>query len=267
MKLSISNIAWSADQDEEMYDFLCRAEIDGLEIAPTRIFPEDPYAHLREAVQFRSRMLEAYGLRISSMQSIWFGRQENIFEGAHERDRLIEYTKCAFAFAHAVACENLVFGCPKNRNIRSAEDMDIAYEFFSRLGELAESEQTVLAIEPNPPMYHTNFLNTTQEALCFAEHIASDGVRVNLDLGTMIANNEDIQTAINGLSCIHHVHISEPGLNPVTFSSFQVSAVRRLIEAKYDGYVSIEMKNTGDIEMAKATLMRLVELAEVQNVR
>ena len=49
MKLSISNIAWSTEHDNTMYQFLKDNGFDGLEIAPTRIFPEKPYEHLSEA--------------------------------------------------------------------------------------------------------------------------------------------------------------------------------------------------------------------------
>ena len=43
MKLAISNIAWSKEYDEEMYEFLSKNGIEGLEIAPTRIFEKNPY--------------------------------------------------------------------------------------------------------------------------------------------------------------------------------------------------------------------------------
>ena len=42
MKLSISNIAWSDKYDKEMYQFLYKNQIEGIEIAPTRIFSENP---------------------------------------------------------------------------------------------------------------------------------------------------------------------------------------------------------------------------------
>ena len=42
MNLSISNIAWKAEYDSEMYKYLETTGFNGLEIAPTRIFPENP---------------------------------------------------------------------------------------------------------------------------------------------------------------------------------------------------------------------------------
>ena len=48
MKYSISNIAWSKEYDNEMYAFLKQQGIEGLEIAPTRIF-DKPYDNLELA--------------------------------------------------------------------------------------------------------------------------------------------------------------------------------------------------------------------------
>ena len=50
MKLSISNIGWDAEQDEAVYRLMGAYGFSGLEIAPTRIFPEAPYSQ-REAAK------------------------------------------------------------------------------------------------------------------------------------------------------------------------------------------------------------------------
>ena len=76
MKLSISNIAWSSEYDLEMYDFLKEHAYLGLEIAPTRILPDSPYQRLSEAKQFKSFLETNYNLKISSIQSICFGKNE-----------------------------------------------------------------------------------------------------------------------------------------------------------------------------------------------
>lgn len=73
MKLSISNIAWDAVNDEAMYNFIKEAGFSGLELAPTRIFPEWPYERIAEARAFAEKMCQDYGLAIPSIQSIWYG--------------------------------------------------------------------------------------------------------------------------------------------------------------------------------------------------
>ena len=139
MKLSISNIAWKKENDKEMYDFLSLNGFSGIEIAPTRIFPEAPYDKLNEAKKWAEDLKSQYGLMISSMQSIWYGRKENIFSSHFERLVLFDYTKKAIDFARSIECKNLVFGCPKNRNIPVGLDENsvnnIAMVFFRVIGK------------------------------------------------------------------------------------------------------------------------------------
>ena len=90
MKLSISNIGWAAEQDAEVYDLMKRFSFSGLEIAPTRIFPENPYEKLDAAREWAQMLKQQHGFCIPSMQSIWFGRQERIFGTADEREILLD---------------------------------------------------------------------------------------------------------------------------------------------------------------------------------
>lgn len=89
-KLSISNIAWQADEDTVVYEWMKKYGYDGLEIAPTRIFPEAPYERLEEAGNWAAALQEQHGFVVPSMQSIWFGRQEKLFGTAEERQILLE---------------------------------------------------------------------------------------------------------------------------------------------------------------------------------
>lgn len=257
IKLSVSNIAWDKSQDREMYGFLRDEGIEGLEIAPTRIFPEDPYAKLKEARQFRSMLFEEYHLQIPSMQSIWYGRNERIFGSEQEREALIEYSKRAFEFAQALGCGNLVFGCPKNRNVGPGESTEAALDFFGRLGQLACSCGTVLAIEANPVTYGTNYLNTTRGAYALAAELDSDGVKVNYDFGTVLYNNEPVPEIVQMAGLVHHVHISAPGLAEVTFDKRHRELISELEEAGYGGYVSLEMKSPGNTARIQQVIRKL----------
>lgn len=93
MNLSISNIAWKQEDDEKVYELMKTCGFTGLEIAPTRIFPEAPYEKSAEAAQWAGELKERYGFVVPSMQSIWYGRSENIFVSDEDRIVLVDYTK------------------------------------------------------------------------------------------------------------------------------------------------------------------------------
>jgi sugar phosphate isomerase/epimerase len=181
------------------------------------------------------------------MQSIWRGVFESIFGSENDRKKLIDYTKKAIDFASAIQCENLVFGCPGNRIIPSPDFLPVAFDFFAQIGEYANSRGTVLAIEPNPPYYNTNFINTTEEAFSFCRKLNSKGVKVNVDIGTCLNYNESVDFLNENITLVNHIHISEPLLAPIKKRSLH----RELKKLRYDRYFSIEMANVQNIEIVK----------------
>lgn len=242
MRLAISNIAWTAADDAAMLSFVAQSGLAGLEIAPTRIFPEQPYADLGRAKTWADELRERYGLCVPSMQSIWYGRTEKIFGDSADRERLIDYTRRAILFAEAIGCPNLVFGNPRNRDTDDvAAARPVALEFFRRIGDFAAEHGTVIALEPNPPIYSTRFMNRTGEAAEIAAATGCEGVKVNVDLGTIIENGEDIEELRHMVPLINHVHISEPYLAPVERRPLHRRLFILLAETGYDRFVSIEM--------------------------
>ena len=255
MKLAISNIAWAAEQDAAVYKWMQQYGCSGLEIAPTRIFSENPYQNQEQAAQWSRDMMQEYGFEIPSMQSIWFGRDEKLFGSCRERQILTDYTKQAIDFAAAVGCHNLVFGCPRNRNIPEGADATEGISFFREVGKYAASHNTVIGMEANPPVYHTNYMNDTPSALQLIREVGSEGFLLNLDVGTMIQNQEPISELEGQVKYINHVHISEPGLVMIQERKLHEDLAALLMKEGYQGYVSVEMgrrENLGEVERALA---------------
>lgn len=260
MNLSISNIAWANEDDNQIYAFLKEQGFSGIEIAPTRIFQEAPYNDLEKARNFAITIKQNYGLIISSMQSIWYGKSEKIFSSKEERQVLVDYTKKATDFANIIDCRNLVFGCPKNRVSENENDMNIAISFFRELGEYAKLKNTVLSIEPNPTIYNTNFINYTSQAFEIVKAVKSDGFKVNIDLGTIIYNKEDLKIIEDNIELVNHVHISEPNLALIEKREFHCELANILRQANYEKFVSIEMGKCENLDEVKETIKYIKEV-------
>lgn len=258
MQLSISNLAWSAERDNEMYAILNRMGIEGLEIAPTRIFPDKPYEYIEQMKQFAEDLKRSYAIGIPSIQSIWYGQSQMLFGEQEERDALTAYTRKAIDFAAAAGSSNLVFGCPRNRRIPDGmlqSDADsLAEAFFGELGEYAWKQGCCLSMEANPVIYHTNYMNTTAEAAELVRKVNSKGFRLNLDLGTMIENEEDLTAVEENLPLIQHIHISEPNLQLVKPRSIHQKLAQILRNKGYAGFVSIEMGKRDEIAETTSVL-------------
>lgn len=260
MNLSISNIGWQAVQDAAVYELMEKYGFSGLEIAPTRIFPEAPYARLQEAEAWARELKEQYGFCVPSMQSIWFGRQEKLFGTAKEREVLTEYTKQAVLFAEAVGCKNLVFGCPGNRFLPEGADPETAVAFFRETGDYAAAHSAVIGMEANPPIYNTNYINDTPSALELAERVYSRGFLLNLDVGTMIQNEERAEELKGKVRFISHVHISEPGLKPIERRALHKNLREVLEKEGYTGFISIEMGKTQELDLLEAAMQYVAEV-------
>ncbi len=255
MKLAVSNIGFPKDAEPAIYDFLAQNGFSGLEIAPTRLFPENPYDHAKDFAVFAKDLKKNYGLTICSMQSIWYGVSGNIFN-IEQRGALIDYTKRAIDFAAAGGCENLVFGCPKNRNMAENDAPENADEFFISVAEYANKNGCFIALEPNPSIYGTNFINTTKEALDYCARIKNLGLKVNIDFGTIVNNEENPADIFGDLSLISHIHISEPYLAPLQPRDVH-HAVKNLA---YNRYVSLEMATPDDVDTFKQSALYLSKL-------
>ena len=256
MKLSISNIGWEAAYNEQVYGLMKIYGFSGVEIAPTIWVSKNPYESegVKKAKKIAVELKDKYGFTVPSMQSILFGRQEKIFEAEEERNTLWNYMRQALDYASAIGCKNLVFGCPRNRSIPDSLMSDVSEtgrierKFFQTLGEYAAGVGTILSMEANPPIYQTNYINSTPQAFQFVERMDSKGILLNLDVGTMIYNGEAAKLLEGKVNAINHVHISEPGLKEIEKRPLHQEVKSVLKDEGYDGFISIEVgkNNLGD---------------------
>ena len=244
LKLAISNIGFS-----ETFDYRELEQYNGLEIAPSKI-AVDPYAHQDNIAEYAEKMMNEFDLPIVSMQSIWYQISEGIFTGGY--DKLVAVTKQAIDLADKINCRNIVFGSPKNRNMPNpAGDIELAKQFFREIAEYAETKQVVIALEPNPTIYQTNFINTTQEAFDFVKELNLPALKVNVDLGTVIYNQEDLSVIKDNIKLVNHIHISEPNLEKIEKRHLHKDLKKLLVDSGYDCYVSIEMKEQSNDDVIK----------------
>ncbi len=264
MKLSISNIAWDSAYDFQMYQLMKEYGYTGLEIAPTKIFSENPYDKLKEAREWSERLKKEYDFSISSMQSIWFGRQENMFDSDKERQVLIDYTKRAIDFARIIGCKNIVFGSPKNRNmdknLNKEEAEEKAVKFFRELADYAYNSGTIIGMEANPTIYQTNYINDTVSALNLIKEVNSKGFLLNLDIGTVIQNSETIKKLAGEVKYINHIHISEPGLKVIEKKILHNELKDIIIDEGYDKFISIEMSKIENLDKIEEVMKYISEV-------
>jgi D-psicose/D-tagatose/L-ribulose 3-epimerase len=252
MRLSISNIAWEQPEEEEIALILKDLGVDAVDIAPGRYFPDQSTATKKEITEVRELWCRR-GCSIVGMQSLLFGvKGLNLFGSAQDRTSLTEHLRHSCRIAAGLGATRLVFGSPRNRDrtgLQDSEAEEIAFDFFSRLGNIALNEGVTICIEANPPSYGCNFILTTPEALEFVQKIQHPAIKLQLDTGTILTNGErlsDLLLPSSPLaSCIGHIHISEPGLMPPGDSQSRLEDLLPLIRRHFPNEIAtIEMLAT-----------------------
>ncbi|HBB37191.1 MAG: hypothetical protein UX02_C0002G0398 [Candidatus Moranbacteria bacterium GW2011_GWC1_45_18] len=246
-KIAISNIAWRKDEDGEVYSLMKKNGVFGLEIAPSRTW-ENPYEQDDKTINIFLELLGEKGITVVGFQSLLFGHPEfAIFQDEKTRNDTMEYLKKNIILAGKFDAKALVFGSPKNRiigDMEKEEAHNIALTFFGELGRFAFENNTCFCIEPNPKIYGGDFILTTGEAIELVKNVNHPGFKLNIDLGTITANGEDIETALRtAIPHAGHFHISEPFLKKIDNNKDKHKKIKELLHKYgYSSALSVEMK-------------------------
>lgn len=216
MRLSISNIAWSPSDDTAVAALLRSHGVDRIDVAPPKYFPQPGRASSADIAAVR-RFWADHGIAVAGMQSLLFGTQGlNLFGTDQQRADMLAHLDAVCAIGAGLGARHLVFGSPRNRD-RSGLDANAtescALEFFVRLGDVAKAHGVVICLEPNPAVYHCNFLTNTLETGAFVRRLAHPSVRLQLDVGAATMAEEAPEALMTEFGdLIGHGHASEPNL-------------------------------------------------------
>lgn len=249
MKLAISNIAWEAGDLPAILPILREAGVGGVEIAPTKLWPEWKGANAAAARE-HAAMLADSGFEVPALQSLLFGRPDlKIFGSEDTRAATLVHLQACAEIAAAMGAGTMVFGSPGNRDrgsLACAAADDIATPFFLKAAHICSDYGVVLGLEPNPEQYRCNYLTRWREAERMVRMVDHPGLRLHLDTACIHLGGDDPVEAIRTAAGIaSHFHISEPFLAEIDGVAFEHRRIGDALSASdYAGWLSIEMKTT-----------------------
>ncbi len=260
MRLAVSLIGWEAQDDEVALGRLASAGVDGIEVAPTRLWGSWDDATPDAARRYREA-LEAAGLACPAMQSLFFGVEGAMLTGDADGRRiagghLAEVAELAGALGARVA----VLGSPGNRRrgeLSHAAASERMREALAPAADAFAAHGAAIGIEHNPPEYGCDFLTTYEEVGGFVAEAGHPGIAAHLDVGGLRLAGEDPRL---GDAVPAHFHLSAPRLEPFDGEppEWHAALVARLGDAGYAGWASIEQRASAE---GLATVERSVEAA------
>ena len=213
--LSISNIAWNTADDAEAARILAALDVHHIDIAPGKYFPNPETASDTDIRAVR-KIWQQRGFSLAGFQSLLFGTQGlNVFASPDVQEKMLTHLTHICRIAAGLGVHRLVFGSPRNRDrkgLSDAQTEEMAQDFFTRLGNIAQIHDVVFCLEPNPEAYGANFLTNTRDACNFVSALNHPAIRLQLDTGAMFMNNESCDILQTVREWTGHVHISEPNL-------------------------------------------------------
>lgn len=256
MRIAVSNIAWPVAQDDAVGDALFKEGVTGIEVAPTKVWP-NPIGATEFDIKNYRRQWENRGISIVAAQSLLFGRPElSLFESPEIRGKTLNYLRVIVELCASLGAQCLVFGAPKNRRVGNREPQSVwpeAVEFFGRLAEHASAFGTTVVLEANPKEYGADFLMRAAEALKLVREVNHIGLRLHLDTACMALAGDtgiDFWEAIP--DWLAHFHVSEPHLGSIRQSSIDHTwFAQRLREVRYAGWVSLEMREPEPFDLSE----------------
>jgi sugar phosphate isomerase/epimerase len=251
MKLAISNIAWPYEQELAFLRDIKKWGCTGVEIAPSRAWPEPVQSSSQERKKFKS-VIDDSGLKCVAMQALLYSRPDlGLFRDKAIEIQTIKYLQSLCILAADLQIPVLVFGSPRSRKrgeIPPTEAMERASEFFYKVAIVAERENVCFCIEPLMPQ-ETDFINTAKEGLRLVKMVDSSGFGLHLDAKAVFSEKNNIIDVVGlAKNKLQHFHINDPDLVEVnstgTIDHNLLSEALNNID--YDGFVSIEMRQQKD---------------------
>ncbi|MCA8889223.1 MAG: sugar phosphate isomerase/epimerase [Parvularculaceae bacterium] len=265
MKLSVSNIAWDEAENDAVLALLAGARVSGIEIAPTKLWPDWRGAS-RKAAEAAAHSLKSRGFDVPALQAILFGKPElSVFGDAPVRAALLDHIEFVAEIAAGFGAGVLVFGSPKNRDpgeLPVREALARGAEFFRAAGERCAPYGVCLCLEPNPARYACRFMTSWRDVKDMATRVDHENVGIHLDAACIELEGDSAVDAVSACAGrIAHFHATEPDLGDFTEPQMPHAEIGAALRAaEYDNWISIEMRRSNDplesIEKAVAEVWR-----------
>jgi D-psicose/D-tagatose/L-ribulose 3-epimerase len=242
VKTSISNLAWQKEDLVSMIPVIQKHSVEGIEIAPTAIWPRLEELSLKEVGKLKN-YLDKENILVSGIQSLCFGHPELQVFDRTTWPKFYEHLRRVFTIGEALGAQFAVFGSPRNRikgEINNLEANKIATGFFENLIPILKEKNIRLTLEPNAREYGADFLTNYTEVKEMNSLLNSTWVVPQIDTGCMWLAGDNLNQSFSDLTPAH-IHLSVPHLGLVPGNYEFEDFLRLILASRYQGWIVVEM--------------------------
>ncbi|MFK5924698.1 MAG: sugar phosphate isomerase/epimerase family protein [Verrucomicrobiota bacterium] len=261
-QFSICNETFRDWPFDKAFAFAAECGYKALEVAPFTVANDvrDVTAAQRKKVKAQA---EAAGLEIMGLH--WLLSKT---KGLHltsadrdERKRTAAYLGDLARFCADLGGDKLIFGSPKQRNLRDGVSKEKGLQYAAEVVDEAlpdlEKAGVVLAFEPLSPRI-TNFMDTAAGAVELIEKVNDPRCRLILDCLAMSTEKTPITEIIKkNKDLLVHFQVNDPNAQGPGFGDLDfVPILQALRDIDYKGWISLEVFNykPGPERLAKESI-------------
>lgn len=263
MKLAMSNIAWARHDDPLVLDKLKEFFIDGIEIAPTKIWPSWEGANYSSAKKY-SIFMKQCGFEVPALQAILFGRPDLQVFDLESHENFYKHIRLVAELASGLGAKVLVFGAPKNRKrgqLLYSDAQNISLEFFFKAAAICNEYGCCLGLEANPVEYGCDFVTNTADAKQLVDLVNHSSFKLHLDSAAIYMCGGNLGEVVHEAGEFVHFHISEPMLAPVYEGQVDHYEIKRALKkCNYNGWVSVEMAQVESVDILEESIKHVANL-------
>ncbi|MBM09223.1 MAG: hypothetical protein CMF69_06565 [Magnetovibrio sp.] len=219
---------------------------EGLEVAPSRIWPNTwEKLSLRQVDAYRHE-IEACGLSVVGLHSLFFDQPLlGMFKNSNVRAKSLDFLVHLSSVCRDLGGHTLIYGSGRKRGILDQKDaLNIAISFVEEYVRKTEDHGTCLCFEPLGKK-DTDFINSVYDAKAIVTQINHPALKIQIDAKALVENNEVSSDVFEDCANqLVHYHANEPGLTELGQSGlvdhrFLGAQLRRI---RYDRFVSVEQR-------------------------
>lgn len=247
MKFGICNEIFQDWSLADTFAYAKKAGYDYVEIAPFTIAKSVTLISPEERAKIKQLAAEV-GIGISGIH--WVLVQT---EGLHltspnaeVRAQTAAYFVELVNFCADIGGTRIIVGSPKQRSLLPGVTYEKAWEYatgvFQDAVKRAEERGVVICFEPLAPS-ETDFVNTAEEGIRFAEQFRSKAMSIIIDVKAMSSEPRPVPETIRGTNGkFAYFHANDPNLKGPGFGDMDfVPIAAALRDVGYEGVVSVEV--------------------------
>ena len=234
MNLSISNSAWENENLTTIVKILKNNNITNIEAVFTKLCEWDNVDE-NKLFDFK-KLLNSNSISISSIQSIFHGVKVGSLDNNND---IINHLKKVIKYSKLLGIETIVLGSP---NLRKKETFNSLNQLFEKIDILLQQNNLFLCLEPNSRVYGGEYFFTIGEIVDFLKITNLKNIKTMIDTHNLILEGDSpIEILKTHFEYIHHIHISEPSLKPISNQVFHTDFSKTIKDTGYNKLITYEL--------------------------